>query len=181
MRLTDLVYWTVELIVIWNSSPLLHLSNNWSIYKLGNLQLFCGNFAFPILECLDFHTENTSAYFQHVFQKINIIIVCFKATFLLCYKISSNRDTAKQQPTKGSNFLCSPHGISVALNIKIVFTIKEHTSKLELNKCTNWWSYSRFSCFSQWGERFKQYRNQHIFAFFAVGLPSSYSWLLLNV
>ena len=32
---------------------------------------------------------------QHVSEK-NIIIVCFKATFLLCYKISSNRETAKQ-------------------------------------------------------------------------------------
>ena len=55
----------------------------------------------------------------------NNIIVCFKATFLLCHKISSNRETAKQQPTKGSDFLCSPHDISVALNIRIVFTIKD--------------------------------------------------------
>ena len=29
-----------------------------------------------------------------------------------------------------SNFLCSPHGISIALNIGIVFIIKEYTSKL---------------------------------------------------
>ena len=33
-----------------------------------------------------------------------------------------------------SNFLCSPHGISVALNIGIVFIIKEYTSKIESNK-----------------------------------------------
>ena len=72
-----------------------------------------------------------------MFLRKNIIIVCFKATFLLCYKISSNRETAKQQPTKGSNFLYSPHDISIALNIRIVFTIKALTCKLELNKCTN--------------------------------------------
>ena len=87
------------------------------------------------------------------FEKKNIIMFCFKATFFLCYKILSNRETTKQQPTKGSSFLRSPHGIFAALNIGIVFTIKEQTSKLELNKCINVLTgeviYSRFSCFSQ--------------------------------
>ena len=53
------------------------------------------------------------------------MIFSFKATFLLCYKILSNRETTKQQPTKGLSFLCSTHDISVALDIGIVFPIKE--------------------------------------------------------
>ena len=55
----------------------------------------------------------------------NVIRLCFKVMFLLCYKILSNPETTKQKPTKGSSFLCSPHGIFVALTIGIVFTIKE--------------------------------------------------------
>ena len=70
--------------------------------------MFCDNF--PTLECLDFHTENTSTYTQNVFEK-NIIIFCLKATFLLCYTILSNHEITKQYPTKGSSF----HGIFVAL------------------------------------------------------------------
>ena len=70
------------------------LSNNPFRNHAGNLVLFCGNFAFPILECLNFHTENRSTYTQHVLRK-NIIVVCFQTTFLLCHKISSNRKKAK--------------------------------------------------------------------------------------
>ena len=42
--------------------------------------------------------------------------------------------------------------IFAALNLERVVTKKEWNSKLELNKCTNWWSYSSFSYFSQWGD-----------------------------
>ena len=62
-----------------------------------------------------------------MFLRKNIIKVCFKAIFFLCYKISSNRETEKQLANKGFKFSMwnFPHGISVALNIRIVFTIKE--------------------------------------------------------
>ena len=43
----------------------------------------------------------------------------------MCYKILSNPETTKQQPTKGSSFLSSSHGIFVALTTGIVFIIKE--------------------------------------------------------
>ena len=47
--------------------------------------------------------------------------------------------------------------------------------ELELNKCTGWRSYCRFSYINQCCERFKQYCNQNPFAFLAVGLPGFYS------
>ena len=73
----------------------------------------------------------------------------FEVTLLLCYKISSNRETPKQWPRKASNFSCFPHRNLVALKLRIVFTKRESISKLERNKCTTWLSYGRFSRFGQ--------------------------------
>ena len=64
------------------------------------------HFTFQTLECLDFHAENTSTYKSHVFRKINVIKLSFKAMFLLWYKISSDPIT-KQFPRKATNFLHS--------------------------------------------------------------------------
>ena len=45
-------------------------------------------FVFPALECLDFPTKDTATYTQHVFETEEQF--CFKASFLLSFKISFN-------------------------------------------------------------------------------------------
>ena len=63
--------------------------------KTRQLSIAMQHLVFPTLDCLDFHTENSSTHSQRVFEK-NVLKLYFKAMLLLYYKVSSNRKTTKQ-------------------------------------------------------------------------------------